>query len=206
MESCPHRTCLPGFKGEAKPFRLYCLHWRSCRRCLLGEVKKTLSIGVSIDQQRLHLVDSHAVLPSFSYIVSPRRWEWKNSLTCKRRRSRPRYVCVRLSRTRFISRGLDILFELSKRGCLVSGRFRCSWRKSHQIWKSKTRYIYIISFNWYFLFFIFLLFKLASKQLVGMLIVVVVKKSLKQYFGNVKTSTAGSGILGLMVLSRTYLK
>ena len=36
-----------------------------------------------------------------------------------------------------------------------------------------------------------------------MLVVVLVKKSLKSYFGNVKTSTAGSGILGLMVLSRT---
>ncbi|KAF8816327.1 DNase I-like protein [Phlegmacium glaucopus] len=40
--------------------------------------------------------------------------------------------------------------------------------------------------------------KLASRQLVGMLIVVLVKKSLRSQFGNVKTSTAGSGILGIM--------
>ena len=53
------------------------------------------------------------------------------------------------------------------------------------------------------LFNTFYLLKLVSKQLVGMLVVVLVKKSLKSYFGNVKTSTAGSGILGLMVLSRT---
>ena len=52
---------------------------------------------------------------------------------------------------------------------------------------------------------IFLLPKLVSRQLVGMLIVVLVRKSLKGHFGKVKTSTAGSGILGVMVLSREYL-
>ncbi|KXN92908.1 Inositol polyphosphate 5-phosphatase OCRL-1 [Leucoagaricus sp. SymC.cos] len=40
--------------------------------------------------------------------------------------------------------------------------------------------------------------KLASKQLVGMLIVIVVKKALRNYFGDVQVSSAGSGILGLM--------
>ncbi|KAF8152980.1 DNase I-like protein [Crassisporium funariophilum] len=40
--------------------------------------------------------------------------------------------------------------------------------------------------------------KLASKQLVGMLILIIVKKSLKNSFGEVKTSVAGAGILGVM--------
>ncbi|KAF8909683.1 Endonuclease/exonuclease/phosphatase [Gymnopilus junonius] len=40
--------------------------------------------------------------------------------------------------------------------------------------------------------------KLASKQLVGMLILMIVKKSLKPYFGDVKTTAAGAGILGVM--------
>lgn len=41
--------------------------------------------------------------------------------------------------------------------------------------------------------------QLVSKQLVGMLIVVIVKISLKECFGEVKTSAAGAGILGVMV-------
>ncbi|KAH8102042.1 DNase I-like protein [Cristinia sonorae] len=40
--------------------------------------------------------------------------------------------------------------------------------------------------------------KLASKQLVGMLLVIIVKKSLKACFGDVKTTSVGAGILGLM--------
>ena len=41
--------------------------------------------------------------------------------------------------------------------------------------------------------------QLVSKQLVGMLIVIIVKTSLKDCFGEVKTSAAGAGILGVMV-------
>ncbi|KAJ7850026.1 Endonuclease/exonuclease/phosphatase, partial [Mycena olivaceomarginata] len=41
--------------------------------------------------------------------------------------------------------------------------------------------------------------KLASKQLVGMLIVVIVRKALKPCFSEIKTSAAGTGIMGLMV-------
>ncbi|KAJ7880382.1 hypothetical protein B0H14DRAFT_1574544 [Mycena olivaceomarginata] len=40
--------------------------------------------------------------------------------------------------------------------------------------------------------------KLASKQLVGMLIVVIVRKALKPCFSEIKTSAAGTGIMGLM--------
>ncbi|KAJ3779009.1 DNase I-like protein [Lentinula raphanica] len=40
--------------------------------------------------------------------------------------------------------------------------------------------------------------KLASKQLVGMLVMIIVKKSLKDCFSNVMTSSVGAGILGLM--------
>ncbi|KDR77003.1 hypothetical protein GALMADRAFT_246188 [Galerina marginata CBS 339.88] len=40
--------------------------------------------------------------------------------------------------------------------------------------------------------------KLASKQLVGMLIVILVKKSLKDCFGDIKISAAGAGLLGVM--------
>ncbi|TFK32280.1 Endonuclease/exonuclease/phosphatase [Crucibulum laeve] len=40
--------------------------------------------------------------------------------------------------------------------------------------------------------------KLASKQLVGMLILVFVKKELKDCFGDVKTTAAGAGLLGVM--------
>ncbi|KAJ2922908.1 hypothetical protein H1R20_g14166, partial [Candolleomyces eurysporus] len=40
--------------------------------------------------------------------------------------------------------------------------------------------------------------KLTSKQLVGMLIVVIVKKTLKECFTDVKTTSAGAGILGVM--------
>ncbi|KAF9531074.1 Endonuclease/exonuclease/phosphatase [Crepidotus variabilis] len=40
--------------------------------------------------------------------------------------------------------------------------------------------------------------KLASKQLVGMLIIVIVKRSLKPCFGDVKTSMTGAGILGVL--------
>ncbi|KAJ3544105.1 hypothetical protein NMY22_g2904 [Coprinellus aureogranulatus] len=40
--------------------------------------------------------------------------------------------------------------------------------------------------------------KLASKQLVGMLIVIIVKKTLKACFTDVKTTSAGAGILGVM--------
>ncbi|KAF8961879.1 DNase I-like protein [Flammula alnicola] len=40
--------------------------------------------------------------------------------------------------------------------------------------------------------------KLVSKQLVGMLLVIFVKKALKDYFGEIKTSAAGAGILGVM--------
>ncbi|KAF5350453.1 hypothetical protein D9756_008648 [Leucocoprinus leucothites] len=40
--------------------------------------------------------------------------------------------------------------------------------------------------------------KLTSKQLVGMLIVILVKKSLKEYFGDIQATSVGSGILGLM--------
>ncbi|KAJ7880394.1 Endonuclease/exonuclease/phosphatase [Mycena olivaceomarginata] len=40
--------------------------------------------------------------------------------------------------------------------------------------------------------------QLASKQLVGMLIVVIVRKALKPCFSEIKTSAAGTGIMGLM--------
>ncbi|KAJ7450812.1 DNase I-like protein [Mycena latifolia] len=40
--------------------------------------------------------------------------------------------------------------------------------------------------------------KLASKQLVGMLIIVLVKKTLRLCFGEVRTCAAGTGIMGLM--------
>ncbi|TCD64994.1 hypothetical protein EIP91_003361 [Steccherinum ochraceum] len=40
--------------------------------------------------------------------------------------------------------------------------------------------------------------KLASKQLVGMLLVLFVKKSLRSCFGDVKATSVGAGILGLM--------
>ncbi|KAF9255983.1 DNase I-like protein [Marasmius fiardii PR-910] len=40
--------------------------------------------------------------------------------------------------------------------------------------------------------------KLASKQLVGMLIVIVVKSSLRSCFSNIMTSSAGVGIMGIM--------
>ncbi|KAK7460941.1 hypothetical protein VKT23_008869 [Stygiomarasmius scandens] len=40
--------------------------------------------------------------------------------------------------------------------------------------------------------------KLASKQLVGMLIIVIVKKSLKECFSNIMTSSVGVGIMGYM--------
>ncbi len=41
--------------------------------------------------------------------------------------------------------------------------------------------------------------QLTSKQLVGMLIVIIVKDSLKDCFKNVRTSAAGAGIMGVMV-------
>ncbi|KAJ3923508.1 DNase I-like protein [Lentinula edodes] len=40
--------------------------------------------------------------------------------------------------------------------------------------------------------------KLASKQLVGMLVMVIVKKSLRSCFSNIMTTSVGAGILGLM--------
>ncbi|KIM41337.1 hypothetical protein M413DRAFT_146739 [Hebeloma cylindrosporum] len=40
--------------------------------------------------------------------------------------------------------------------------------------------------------------KLVSRQLMGMLIVIIVKKCLKDCFGNIRTSVAGAGILGVM--------
>ncbi|KAF9011762.1 Endonuclease/exonuclease/phosphatase [Cyathus striatus] len=40
--------------------------------------------------------------------------------------------------------------------------------------------------------------KLTSKQLVGMLVIFVVKKSIKGCFGDVRTSVAGAGLLGVM--------
>ncbi|KAF9552113.1 DNase I-like protein [Agrocybe pediades] len=40
--------------------------------------------------------------------------------------------------------------------------------------------------------------KLVSKQLVGMLLIVMVKKSLKSCFGDVRTTAIGAGILGVM--------
>ncbi|KAJ7612324.1 hypothetical protein DFH06DRAFT_1345073 [Mycena polygramma] len=40
--------------------------------------------------------------------------------------------------------------------------------------------------------------KLASKQLVGMLIVIIVRKTLRSCFSEIKSSTAGTGIMGLM--------
>jgi hypothetical protein len=43
--------------------------------------------------------------------------------------------------------------------------------------------------------------QLVSKQLVGMLIVVIVRKALKPCFSEIKTSAAGTGIMGLMVSS-----
>ncbi|KAJ6457770.1 DNase I-like protein [Mycena vitilis] len=40
--------------------------------------------------------------------------------------------------------------------------------------------------------------KLASKQLVGMLIIIIVRKALRPCFNEIKSSTAGTGIMGLM--------
>ncbi|KAJ7672386.1 DNase I-like protein [Mycena polygramma] len=40
--------------------------------------------------------------------------------------------------------------------------------------------------------------KLASKQLVGMLIIIIVRKALRSCFSEIKSSTAGTGIMGLM--------
>lgn len=40
--------------------------------------------------------------------------------------------------------------------------------------------------------------KLASKQLVGMLLVIIVRKSLRKYFGGIQTCAAGAGIMGVM--------
>jgi phosphatidylinositol-bisphosphatase len=51
------------------------------------------------------------------------------------------------------------------------------------------------STNFAFLIYI----KLVSKQLVGMLLVIFVKKELQSCFGNITTSAAGAGILGIMV-------
>ena len=41
--------------------------------------------------------------------------------------------------------------------------------------------------------------KLASKQLVGMLVLLIVKTSIVPYIGEIKLTTAGSGIMGMMV-------
>ena len=47
-------------------------------------------------------------------------------------------------------------------------------------------------------------FQLVSKQLVGMLIVIFVKKTLKGCFSDIKTASAGTGVMGLMVnMTRT---
>ena len=41
--------------------------------------------------------------------------------------------------------------------------------------------------------------QLVSKQLVGMLVVVIVKKRLKHCFGDIITTSIGAGIMGIMV-------
>lgn len=41
--------------------------------------------------------------------------------------------------------------------------------------------------------------QLASKQLVGMLLVLIVKKRLRPNFSDVRTASVGAGIMGLMV-------
>jgi phosphatidylinositol-bisphosphatase len=43
--------------------------------------------------------------------------------------------------------------------------------------------------------------QLASKQLVGMLIIAIVKKSRLSYFSDITLSAAGAGIMGVMVQS-----
>jgi len=43
--------------------------------------------------------------------------------------------------------------------------------------------------------------QLVSKQLVGMLLIILVKKKLKSCFGDIKTTAVGAGILGVMVWS-----
>jgi phosphatidylinositol-bisphosphatase len=42
-------------------------------------------------------------------------------------------------------------------------------------------------------------FQLASRQLVGMLLVVIAKTSLKQCFQDLETCTVGTGIMGVLV-------
>lgn len=43
--------------------------------------------------------------------------------------------------------------------------------------------------------------QLASKQLVGMLVVVIVKRSITQCFTRIQATSVGAGIMGLMVIS-----
>lgn len=47
--------------------------------------------------------------------------------------------------------------------------------------------------------------QLISKQLVGMLIIIIVKKELVAYFGDVQATSVGAGILGLMVSSASWV-
>jgi len=43
--------------------------------------------------------------------------------------------------------------------------------------------------------------QLISRQLVGILIVIFVRKPIKSYFSEVKTCAAGAGLMGMMVSS-----
>ena len=47
-------------------------------------------------------------------------------------------------------------------------------------------------------------FQLASKQLVGMLLVVIVKKSIRSCFSDIKMAAVGAGIMGLMVYHKVH--
>jgi hypothetical protein len=49
-------------------------------------------------------------------------------------------------------------------------------------------------------FWVDFFFKLVSKQLVGMLLLVIVKKSITSCFRDIKTTAAAAGIMGLMVI------
>ena len=109
------------------------------------------------------------------------------------RPGRSRLAGLRISGARPLHWGVD-LFDWNCARRRVVPCHLCSSRREG----SKIREGHPL--HWFYPQTILKIFQLVSRQLVGMLIVIIAKKCLKDCFGNIRSSAAGAGILGVMVL------
>lgn len=108
-----------------------------------------------------------------------------------------RSSCTRLPRTGPFNRSSIVCLQYCQGRCVGGSHLGWVGWERHSLWEG-------ILFHPLIYWYTFNICQLASKQLVGMLIVAIAKKSRLSCFGDIKFSAAGAGIMGIMVQSWTW--